>query len=74
MSQRAVEYCLGRLMTDNHFRALAETSLPQACRRLGLELTSSEMDLLNQLDLSFLAKLASCIDPGLHRTGASLEQ
>jgi len=74
MSQRAVEYCLGRLITDDQFRAMAINSLPQACRQLGLDLTDMELDLLRFLDFSFLAKIASSLDPGLLRTGSSLEQ
>ncbi|MGD9947753.1 MAG: Os1348 family NHLP clan protein [Desulfobulbus sp.] len=73
MSQRAVEYCLGRLITDDQFRSLAKNSLPRACRQLGLDLTAMELDLLSQFDLSSIAEIACSLDPGLLRTGASLE-
>jgi len=74
MSQRAVEYCLGRLMTDDQFRSMAINSLPEACRQLGLDLTDTELDLLSLLDFFSLAEIACSLDPGLLRTGTSLEQ
>ena len=72
MSQRAVEHCIGRLITDNQFRRLAITSLPQACQQLGLELTPLEMDLLSRLDLNSISRLSCNLDPGLQRTGSHL--
>ena len=72
MSQRAVEHCLGRLITDDQFRGLARRSLPQACRQCGYELTRSELELLDQLDFSSLAAVVCCLDPGLRRTGTCL--
>jgi len=72
MSQRAVEHCIGRLITDTQFRRLAITSLPQACQQLGLELTPLEMDLLSRLDLHSFSRLSCNLDPGLQRTGSHL--
>jgi hypothetical protein len=74
MSQRAVEHCLGRLITDDQFRGLAKRSLPQACRQLGFELTPTELELLAQFDVSSLADVADCLNSGLRRTGSILEQ
>ena len=74
MAQRAVEYCLGRLITDGQFRSMATDSLSEACRQLGLDLTDMELDLLRQIDLSSLAEIACSLDPGLLRTGTSLER
>ena len=74
MSQRAVEYCLGRLLTDGEFRTLAMRSLPRACGRLGLELTAIELELLSQFDFTSLAQVSCSLDPGLLRTGGGLEQ
>ncbi|MDD2463879.1 MAG: Os1348 family NHLP clan protein [Desulfobulbus sp.] len=74
MSQHAVEYCLGRMMTDDQFRSLAMESFPLACRRLGLDLTAMELDLLSQLDFSSLAEIACSLDRGLLRTGTNFEQ
>jgi len=73
MSQRAVEHCLGRLITDDQFRRLARKSLPHACRQFGFELTPTEIELLGHLDFSFLTDVSRYLDPGLHRTGTSLE-
>jgi len=72
MSQRAVEHCIGRLITDSQFRRQARNSLPQACRQLGLELTSLELDLLSRLDLNSFSRLSCNLDPGLQRTGSKL--
>lgn len=74
MSQRAVEQCLGRLITDNQFRRLAGKSLVRTCRQFGFELTVTEIELLVRLDFSCLADVSRHLDPGLHRAGADLEQ
>lgn len=73
MTQRAVECCLGRLVTDEHFRQLAEHSLVDACGQVGLELTPTELELLGQLDVSCLVQLSRLVPPGLHRTGIGRE-
>lgn len=70
MSQRGVEYCLGRLITDEQFRLVASRSLPEACQQLGIELTGLELALLGQLDGDWLAMVASSLDRGLMRTGS----
>jgi hypothetical protein len=70
MSQRAVEHCIGRLLTDTQFRRLARTSLAQACQQLGLELTVLELDLLSRLDFDSFSRLSCKLDPGLQRTGS----
>jgi len=72
MSQRAVEHCIGRLITDTQFRRQARASFPQACRQLGLELTLLELDLLSRLDLNALSRFSCNLDPGLQRTGSQL--
>lgn len=74
MSQRAVEHCLGRLITDRQFRRLASNSLARACRQLGFELTHTEIELLSHLDLTSLADVARYLDAGLHRAGGHLDQ
>lgn len=74
MSQRAVEHCLGRLITDTQFRRLASTSLIQACRQCGFELTVTEIELLRHLDFASLADVSRRLDPGLHRVGGNLAQ
>lgn len=74
MSQRAVEHCLGRLITDRQFRRLARSSLAQACQQFGFELTATEIELLGSLDLAALANVSHRLDLGLHRAGTALEQ
>lgn len=74
MSQRAVEHCLGRLITDRQFRHLARNSLAHACRQFGYELTLIEIELLSHLDFTSLADVARHLDAGLHRVGGHLEQ
>lgn len=74
MSQRAVEHCLGRLITDRQFRRLARTSLALACRQVGFELTATEIELLSQLDITSLADVSHRLDLGLHRVGGTLEK
>ena len=74
MSQRAVEQCLGRLITDDQFRRLAGKSLPQTCRQFGFELTATEIELIGHFDFSSLADVSRRLDPGLHRAGGDLEQ
>lgn len=74
MSQRAVELCLGRLITDAHFYHLASKSLLHTCRQFGFELTSTEIELLGQLDFSSLADVSRHLDPGLQRSGTNFER
>jgi len=74
MSQRAVELCIGRLITDAQFCHLASTSLLHACRQFGFELTSTEIELLGQLDFSSLADVSRHLNPGLQRSGTHVER
>jgi hypothetical protein len=71
MSQEAVERLLGRLITDDRFRRIAEVSLDSACLQEGYRLTSVELNLMSTLDIKQVAELASRLDPGLCRTGTS---
>lgn len=74
MSQRAVEHCLGRLITDTQFRRLARSSLAQACHQFGYDLTLTEIELLGHLDFTSLADISRRLDLGLHRVGGTLDQ
>ena len=74
MSQRAVEHCIGRLITDDQFRRMAGVSLSRACLQAGINLTPAEINLLSLLDLGSLAQVSLCLDPGLHRTARRVGQ
>jgi len=67
MSQDAVERLLGRLITDEHFRQMAEDSLFMACQQTGFLLSSMEMELLSGLDIGWFAESSRRIDQGLCR-------
>lgn len=67
MSQDAIEQVLGRLITDDAFRARARRGLLQASREAGYVLTTGEQALLARLNLQAFADLAECVDTGLRR-------
>lgn len=67
MSQEAVERLLGRLITDDGFRARARQGLLRICREEGYALTPGELGLLARLDLGALEGIAELVDTGLRR-------
>lgn len=67
MSQEAVEKLLGRMLTDERFRALARASLETASRQEGYCLTRAELQMLTSLEPQMLLELAGRLDPGLCR-------
>jgi len=71
MSQEAVERLLGRLITDERFREMAEASLPQACRQYGFQLSPAEMCLVSLLDMGWFTEFSQKIDHGLCRANAT---
>jgi hypothetical protein len=67
MSQESVEKILGRMLTDERFRAIAGKSLAEACLQEGFCLTPAELQLLERVEPLHLAELARRLDPGLCR-------
>lgn len=67
MSQEAVERLLGRLITDDGFRARARLGLLRLCREEGYALTPGEQGLLARMDLGAFAAIAESVDTGLRR-------
>jgi len=74
MSQEAVEQVLGRLITDERFRRLAEDSLEAACRQEGYRLFPAELRLLSCLELQDIREFADRLNPGLRRADAAVRQ
>jgi len=72
MSQRNVERVIGRLVTDEQFRArFAED--PEASLRevmeCGMELTSVEVGALAGMDVALVSQFADRIDPRIQKVG-----
>lgn len=70
MAQRTVELLIGRLITDEQFRAafLADPSATlRELRSRGLELTETEAAALIKTDPALWARAAEWLDPRLHK-------
>jgi hypothetical protein len=70
LSQRIVEMLIGRLITDEQFRAefleRPESTLLALCER-GLELSSTEIAAIVNTDPTLWARIADAIDPRLQK-------
>jgi hypothetical protein len=75
LSQRIVEMLIGRLITDEQFRAdfreRPESTLLALCER-GLELSPTEIAAIVSTDPALWARMADAIDPRLQK--ASLKK
>jgi hypothetical protein len=71
MSQEAVERVLGRMITDERFRHLANDSLEEASLLEGYLLTPTEVQLLSGLAFPSVTELAKQLNPGLCRVGVT---
>jgi|MudIll2142460700_1097286.scaffolds.fasta_scaffold105258_2 hypothetical protein len=67
MSQRDVEWALGRLVTDEEIRREFYHDPPRACVELGIQMTEEEMHALVATPRSVLAELASRLDGRISR-------
>jgi hypothetical protein len=67
MSQIEVERFLGRIITDENFRAMAAGSLENACYSTGFSLSVAEMSFLRNIDYSLVRLLAETIDDSIKR-------
>lgn len=70
MSQIEVERFLGRIITDESFRAMAAGSIKRACYSKGFALSAAEMSLLQDIEFSLVSLLADTIDDSIKRTQA----
>lgn len=70
MSQIEVERFLGRIITDETFRAMAAGSLKRACYSNGFSLSVAEMSFLQNIDYSLVSLLADTIDDCIKRIQA----
>jgi putative modified peptide len=67
MAQRNVEALIGRLATDEEFRARFRSNARAAVVQTGLTLTPTEIDALLQTDPSLWDQVAAAIDPRLQK-------
>jgi hypothetical protein len=67
VTQQAVEQALGKLLTDEMFRARFFAAPAEACREVGLVLSSVELDALTQLTPSDLDRLGDRLDARISR-------
>jgi hypothetical protein len=76
VSQRLIELLIGRLVTDERFRAEylrnPEGTLQGLCER-GLELSRTEMAALMNTDPDLWARTAEAIDPRLQKVSFQKE-
>ena len=76
MSQRLIELLIGRLITDERFRAEflddPENTLQGLCER-GLELSRTEMAALINTDPELWSRTADAIDPRLQKVSFQKE-
>ena len=76
MSQRLIELLIGRLITDERFRAEflddPEKTLQGLCER-GLELSRTEMAALINTDPALWSRTADAIDPRLQKVSFQKE-
>jgi hypothetical protein len=70
MSQIEVERFLGRIITDEDFRARAADSLENACYCNGFSLSVAELSFLRNIDYSLVNLIAETIDDSIKRTQA----
>lgn len=67
MSQRSVERTLGKLITDEGFRARFFREPATACLAAGLDLLPEELEALARLPIEELARLCCLIDDRICR-------
>ena len=67
MTQQAVERALGKLLTDEAFRARFFAAPAATCRQAGLTLSPVELDALSRLSREQLARFAEDLDRRISR-------
>lgn len=71
MSQKGVEGFLGRLLTDNGLRQLAQRSLSDACHGAGYDLTDEELLAIRREDLVRIELISERLDSKIKRFTSS---
>ena len=67
MTQDSVERTLGKLLTDEAFRVRFFIAPVEACREVGISLSSVELDALQQLSREALARFSEDVDARISR-------
>jgi hypothetical protein len=67
MSQRAVEQVLGKLVTDERFRAVFLADPERACLCAGLELSPDERRAMAAIPAEAIATFAECLQDRIRR-------
>ena len=67
MSQEMIERFLGRLLTDDNYRQLAQRSVPDACREAGYNLSAEELMAITRGDLVRIELIAERLDSTIRR-------
>ena len=67
MSQEMVERFLGRLLTDDSYRQLAQRSVSDACNEAGYGLSSGELMAITRGDLVRIELIAERLDHTIRR-------
>jgi hypothetical protein len=70
MSQESVEKVIGRLLTDDYFRSSAALNLDGICCKEGYELSTEELSMLRNINLTSLSTVAASLDGGIKRFDA----
>lgn len=68
MAQDSVERFLGRLITDDDFRELAESSFERACMEEGFVFTKEEHRVIRVMDFHKFAEMDEALDSGIKRS------
>lgn len=69
MPQDSVERFLGRLITDDDFRERAKKDFTRICFENDFDLTQTEQEIIQKLDLELFIPLAGHLDKGVKRCG-----
>lgn len=67
MSQTAIEMFLGKLLTDEDFRAKALEDLLEACYEKGLIFTPVELRAIAEIDIEKFGEFSRFIDDSIKR-------
>ena len=72
MCQSAVERAIGKLVTDERFRATFGVDAARASLEAGLRLSPAELEALVRIPVSSLEEFASRVDDSIRRLAAGV--